>query len=273
MNQAMWGELRSALAQQHWGNVGEILSHASGEDPASLVAYLWEATPEPPHHAKREIWWYLPRFLDTSHVLEEVHRLWTAKFVEMEVAVRLKSKTQGTVEPIYELTSKHYFHHLGSIDVPASHSIFGRTWERDDPNDGWGMRSQDFFALPSGALVELFVLDHVLWMHRQEFGCEPECLSVNVVALVPNQRSFAMARDALDDLLWSLGLQGDAISHIGEEYSAREHHVMRQDDHGHTFEVETLGTRLEAHARKRHYEQTTHKQTFWIEPAVDSSNP
>ncbi len=78
--------------------------------------------------------------------------------------------------------------------------------------------------------------------------------------------SVARLSQAFDDVLTALRVGPDDIVWCPEEFVFQPHVVMRQDDNGHDFEVETSPSRHAAAARARQFESAMHKQHYWIDP-------
>jgi hypothetical protein len=72
----------------------------------------------------------------------------------------------------------------------------------------------------------------------------------------------------IDDALTELRIGHDEVLWIDERaLGFTPHTVMRQDDNGQDFEVETLPSRHAAAERVRAFEAAAHKQHYWLVPA------
>jgi hypothetical protein len=70
----------------------------------------------------------------------------------------------------------------------------------------------------------------------------------------------------LDDALTGLGVSPDDLTWSNDDLSFTPHTLMRQDDNGRDFAVDTFPSRHAAAARMRALDALTHKQHYWVVP-------
>lgn len=76
--------------------------------------------------------------------------------------------------------------------------------------------------------------------------------------------------DAVDEVLDALGIHTKEVRSFHLAYQFRPFKVLRQDDHGRVFTVDSFLSHSDASLAAKKLAHGQHKQLFWIEPDVVS---
>ncbi len=275
----------------------ETLERALEVGRRGLVWEVVEAMEAPVEEVARRIWDHLDATEDLHELagmaagilrrrrrterppperMTRVLELWTRWSGEREAAAISRAKTRGEPVPfralparvdgawagvprgVFDATPGHY-----GIDEP----VYGI------PSDGGGELIQyEYKSLvtPTGVLC---VLRRATERELRLFGHweRGALLDVDVMLERPlpyDDEGFprVMGR-LLDDALTGLGVPPDEVVWSNDDPCFIPHTLMRQDDNGHDYEVETFPSKHAATARMRALDALTHTQHYWVTPA------